>query len=950
MKKKRNTTLLGVFIALFTFSASIKASSWLPVDGVYYYMKVGTGNTSADYSPVGYLSLEPRELERLVVAEEPDDFALWTFKTMLNEPDVFYVINKKTSDTLFFKEPANAIDVPAEINRDGSLSVWYDMFIEKDQPSILQLKSREAIYYLTCNAGGEVRLSREDTGLPKLWFTIARDKYIPDERNNYRLKVDTVGIPDVDWLGYLSADTTIADRKDSLTVDLSKDTPSRGNLSLWSFRPDTVISDTTYYQIRNKATDSLLAFDRPTDDTVACVRNAGELNLWKIPFFAGAYQNVGQFVLRDTVGHKDYYLGLRDDHVMLLTDTTNYKCMKFVIEDETPYVPDSCIVGGDSVKVHKVKYLNGPDSGKYLGVDIHGNKALLDTVYAHLPDGQFVVYKYNKYTLRSRAGSVTTGRCSVNNVFNENDSLKVVCNAISGDTIPYQYTNMTDTFEITPITYGRIDVEKLKSNLGYEYLSPDELLSSSYVFSYTSTDTLNGRVIGYDAADSLVMLLAEGDTARFVPEVSEVSGSYSVGAPAIGDIPKLERQAYRFRSTEDTTLYFSVRADSLAMDTLPYQSSFFLKEDTVPGKRYYFIEDHSLAPARKLLTDSTRHFNLARIDSTDTHLFILTRKDRYIAEEDPYRYLTELLYGRGLYELSADVAGASRFLTKNYYHYAVFGKEGESMLRAGSYAPSDFHLWVDTARGRGYNENKPSFYLIKDVDTLQSSQTSRLDVSGYFLHVMDSMSQPSHDEYTVEIGGHKYNRVNFVKAKRISANELLLDSPDPQAKDSVGFKGKNEKAINEYRFYLQVVDEDAAPNEYYVVTEQGYGGKQGIRGYLSYKYNYRDSLYVGPRIDPSEGSEGRMISLTISKANMVSNEVIPVVPAIEEVSKKRAVIGGSGQITFLNAEGERVVVYNVVGQQMADRVLTSDKETISISRGILIVKVGEKMTRKVVVR
>jgi hypothetical protein len=657
------------------------------------------------------------------------------------------------------------------------------------------------------------------------------------------------------------------------------------------------------------------------------------LNLWKIPFFAGDHQNAGQFVLRDTAGHKNYYLGLRDVRVMLHTDTTDYKCMKFVIEDEIPYIPDSCIVGGDSVKVHKVKYLNGVDSGRYLGVNIHGRKALLDTVYAHLPDGQFVVCKYNKYTLMSRAGNVTTGRYE-NDAFSEQDSLEVVYDDVSGDTIPYQYTNTVDTFEITPITYGKIDVEKLKSNLGYKYLWPGELLSSSYVFSYTSADTLNGRVIGYDAADSLVMLFTAGDTARFVAEASEPE---SIGAPAIGEIPQLKRWAYRLRSTEDTTLYFSVRADSLAMDT--HSSYFFLKEDTIPERGYYFIEKNTSYPVRKLLADSTRHFNLARIDSTDTHLFILTRKDRYIAEEDPYQYLTEL---RGLYELSTDVAGVSGFLTKNYYHYAVFGKEGESMLRAGSYTPADFHLWIDTARGRGYNENKPSFYLIKDVDTLQSS--------GYFLHVMDSVSSPSRDEYTVEIDGHKYNRVNFVKAKRHSANELLLESPAPQVRDSVGFEGKNEKAINEYRFYLQVVDKDAAPNVYYIVTEQGYGGKQGIRGYLSYKNNYRDSLYVGPRIDPSEeGSESRMISITISKANMVSNEVIPP-PVIEEVSKKMAIIGGSGQITFLHAEGERVMIYNVVGQQMADRVLTSDNETISASRGILIVKVSGKMTRKVVVR
>jgi hypothetical protein len=242
--------------------------------------------------------------------------------------------------------------------------------------------------------------------------------------------------------------------------------------------------------------------------------------------------------------------------------------------------------------------------------------------------------------------------------------------------------------------------------------------------------------------------------------------------------------------------------------------------------------------------------------------------------------------------------------------------------------------------------------LISEADTLQSSQASRLDVSGYFLHVMDSMSQPAHDAYVIRIDGRSYRRVNFVKAKRCSANELLLDVPNPQTRDSIGFAGKNERAINEYRFYLQAVDENVAPNEYYIVTEQGYGGKPRTRGYLSYKYNHRDSLYVGPRIDdPSEAekSEGRMIRLKIAKASTVSNEPIPS-PEVEKADKKMTVIGGNGQLTFLYAAGERVRVYNVVGQQIADRVIASDRETIAISRGILIVKIGEKMTRKIIVR
>jgi hypothetical protein len=486
-----------------------------------------------------------------------------------------------------------------------------------------------------------------------------------------------------------------------------------------------------------------------------------------------------------------------------------------------------------------------------------------------------------------------------------------------------------------------METRKFNPYLGYGRPDTVGLDLSAFVISYASTDTLNGRVMGYEHSDSLLVLLPDGDTAQFV---LGVSGIYSGGAPEIAGIPRLERLAYHLRAHDDTTLYISVRAnDSIAMDTVPHQASFFLKEDTVPDVvKYYFVEN--MPVERKLLVDSTKHFNPVSIDSVDVHLFVLIRKERYPAEEDPYEYLTyeELLEnfsGPGLYEFSADIVTYHRYLTKNFYDYAFLGMEGESMLRAGSYMPSDFHLWIDTARGPGFNPLKPSFYIVKEVDTIPS----KFNISGYFLHVMDSTSLPDHDEYVVKtIGGdYEYNRLNFVKANRYSGNELLLASSVAlRARDSVGFAGKNEDAINEYRFYLQKTDNSG---EYYIVTEQGYG-QNGKRGYLSVMDGTNNTrLYVGPRSD----SYAR--PLTVSVASRVSNETV-LPPKPEETSKKIAVIGGDGQVAVHNALGESVTVFNVLGQRIADKVISSDRETIPVSRGILIVKVGGSVTQKVVVK
>jgi hypothetical protein len=459
--------------------------------------------------------------------------------------------------------------------------------------------------------------------------------------------------------------------------------------------------------------------------------------------------------------------------------------------------------------------------------------------------------------------------------------------------------------------------------------------------------------MGYEHSDSLLILLSENDpdTVQFV---LDVFAGYSAGAPEIAGIPHLEKFAYYLRAHDDTTLYVSVRAnDSIYVDTImTNRRSLFLKEDTIPDEgKYYFVLNED--PERKLLADSTRHFNPVRVaDSIDIHSFVMKRKERYPPEADPYEYLTyeELVTtfsGPGLYELSSYINVEYKYLTKNYYNYALYGKEGESMLRAGSYMPSDFHLWIDTARGPGFNPLKPSFYIVKEVDTIPS----KFNISGYFLHVMDSTSLPEHDDYVVKtMGGEiEYNRLNFVKAKRYSANELLLDSLGvSQTRDSVGFAG-NENAINEYRFYLQKTGNPNEDEFYYIVTEQGYGGQSGKRGYLSIADNLESldkpgRLYVGPRNDPS------VRPVKIATASRVSNEPVAPPKLEEEVSKKITIVGGEGQVAVHNAMGERVTIFNVLGQRIADRVMSSDTETIPVTRGILIVKVGDSKTQKVVAK
>lgn len=62
------------------------------------------------------------------------------------------------------------------------------------------------------------------------------------------------------------------------------------------------------------------------------------------------------------------------------------------------------------------------------------------------------------------------------------------------------------------------------------------------------------------------------------------------------------------------------------------------------------------------------------------------------------------------------------------------------------------------------------------------------------------------------------------------------------------------------------------------------------------------------------------------------------------------VVGGTGAVTILNAAGKSVVINNILGQTVAQTVLTSDNQTIPASKGIAIVSIDGEDTVKTLVK
>ncbi len=67
------------------------------------------------------------------------------------------------------------------------------------------------------------------------------------------------------------------------------------------------------------------------------------------------------------------------------------------------------------------------------------------------------------------------------------------------------------------------------------------------------------------------------------------------------------------------------------------------------------------------------------------------------------------------------------------------------------------------------------------------------------------------------------------------------------------------------------------------------------------------------------------------------------------VTSEIAVIAGEGQVQIANAAGKKVVITNILGQVVANTVITSDNATIAAPQGVVVVAVeGEEAVKAIV--
>ena len=243
--------------------------------------------------------------------------------------------------------------------------------------------------------------------------------------------------------------------------------------------------------------------------------------------------------------------------------------------------------------------------------------------------------------------------------------------------------------------------------------------------------------------------------------------------------------------------------------------------------------------------------------------------------------------------------------------FGMFRKEGE--LKS-AYKKDDFALYIDTAK---IHATQPSYFILSGAKAGEGSE-----LEGNFLRVMSDSVTANVEGYTAANG---MTRLAFVPAKREATSDSLLVNYKNETlvkADSVGYKGK-QAGIKQFQFKIQYTETDGQ----YIV--------ENAAGYLA---TYNDVLCLSPKADGIEQSQ--LIKLTATEAPTANGDV-----EVSEVT----VIAGEGNVTVVGAAGKKVVISNILGQPVANTVVTSDNSTIAAPQGVVVVAVeGEEAVKAIV--
>ena len=286
-----------------------------------------------------------------------------------------------------------------------------------------------------------------------------------------------------------------------------------------------------------------------------------------------------------------------------------------------------------------------------------------------------------------------------------------------------------------------------------------------------------------------------------------------------------------------------------------------------------------------------------------------------------YAYAVPNLNAVNLY-LEAEELGVS--LPAESGHFTFEAENGgfvnvsdanEGIVAIRTEAGEDLTFWVDTTDSE---KIIPSFYISK---------------AGKFMyHATDSMKNyaavhpTKTNPYELIINGNTFAKAIFKTGELVNSDTLKTTVDNKEV--IVAKKADQNKGIlgNIKNFQFQIVKPSDAEDNYVIRVKDTYAYLANFNGELGFISDKDNAMRV-----------------------IVEGQAAPT--ANEGVSATEVkVIATDGAINIKNAAGKNVVISTILGQIVANEVLTSDNATISVPAGIAIVSIDGEEAVKVSVR
>ena len=263
---------------------------------------------------------------------------------------------------------------------------------------------------------------------------------------------------------------------------------------------------------------------------------------------------------------------------------------------------------------------------------------------------------------------------------------------------------------------------------------------------------------------------------------------------------------------------------------------------------------------------------------------------------------------------------ASRHATFENSLGSVSMQVNKNGIIEGILAAEPATFWLDTLT----NGDEVSFYISKGIKAAaeETKADEAAEVRNFMYYAKDSLYifdegsalASMNKNYLLE--GTDADVKAIFRPATLVAHDTLTTVVDGKEKSLV------KDAVKAFQYGIVLADEEVA-GEYVIYSKANPS-----------KYLYSRNGKLG------FGSEKEALIVKLGEGDATANEAI----AAENV----AVIAGEGVVTVKGAAGKQVVVSNILGQEFANKVATSDEETFAAAVGVVVVRVDGEATKVVV--